>query len=199
MRTPSNLPSPGWSYEDQALYYTANVLSGLLVGVKPASIPRTIALMSPAENVVASGPFRREHFGVAGDGSYQFRKTSKRSSALTAGYVMARNSASRYSAKQAATPKWRLLDNGTLHLSMEAFYFQSEHGLSPWSFQGVDYAHMVGRSALEFGGTADSGTSVQYRVYSRWSELGLILWSLARNIPHPQLLSLFPPDWKLRA
>jgi hypothetical protein len=155
--------------------------------------------MSPAEDVVATGPFRREHFGVAGDGSYQFRKISKRSSALTAGYVMARNSASRYNARQAATPKWRSMDWGTLHLSMEAFYFQSEQGLSPWSFQGVDYAHMVGRSALEFGGTANSGTSVQYRVFSQWSELGLVLWSLARNIPHPQLLGLFPQEWKTRA
>ena len=147
---------------------------------------------------MASGPFRMDHFGVSGDGRYSVLKPSRKSSSLTKGFAVIQNEVRRQSAKRAVTPMWRALDQGSLHLSMEAFYFQSQHGLHPWAFERIDYAHMVGRSVLEFGGTADSRESVQYRVTSPWSELGLVLWSRARNVPHPHLLTLFPEDWRAR-
>jgi hypothetical protein len=85
-----------------------------------------------------------------------------------------------------------------MYLSMEAFYFQSQLGVLPWAYVGVEYAHMVTRGILEFGGTDDGGYAAQFRVVSPWSELGLILWSHALNIPHPQLLTLSPKDWLLK-
>ena len=44
---------------------------------------------------------------------------------------------------------------------------------------------MVARNIVEFGGTADSGDNVRYRVASPWSEMSLVLWSLARKVRHP--------------
>jgi len=168
------------------------------MGVTPQPITRTIALMSPRENVVASGPFRRDHFGLAGDGSYSALKPSRKSSAITKGFAMIHNEVKRQGSKRASTPMWRPLDNGVINLSMEALYLQSDQGVLPWAYDGTDYAHMISRSVLEFGGTADSRNRVQYRITSAWSELALVLWSLARKIPHPQLLILFPEQWQAR-
>lgn len=155
MRMPPIGPT-AWTYDDDALFHTAQVLAGLLSGVSPQPIPRTIALMSPRENVVASGPFRRDHFGLAGDGSYSALKPSRKSSAITKGFAMIHNEVKRQGAKRASTPMWRPLDKGVMHLSMEALYLQSDQGVLPWAYDGIDYAHMISRSVLEFGGTADS-------------------------------------------
>jgi hypothetical protein len=69
---------------------------------------------------------------------------------------MIHNEVKRQGAKRASTPMWRPLDKGVMHLSMEALYLQSDQGVLPWAYDGIDYAHMISRSVLEFGGTADS-------------------------------------------
>ena len=187
-----------WTYEDDALFYTTQVLAGLLAGVRPQPIPRTIALMSPTDNLVASGPFSRFFFGTSGDGSYSVMRTSRGSSAFTVGFSMIHNQIRKQGAKRAVTPQWRPLDQGLMHLSMDAFYFQADEGVLPFAYEGIDYAQMVARNIVEFGGTADSGNNVRYRVTSPWSEMSLVLWSLARKVPHPHLLTLFPPDWQAK-
>jgi hypothetical protein len=108
MRMPPMEPSStGWTYDDDALFYNAHVLAGLLVGVRPQPIPRTIALRNPHEDVVASGPFRRDYFGTSGDGSYSVLSTRGKASVLTQGYVLFHNEVKRRGAKRAMTPMWR--------------------------------------------------------------------------------------------
>ena len=121
MRMPPIGPD-AWSYEDDALFYTAQVLAGLLAGVPPQPIPRTIALMSPTENLVASGPFSRLLFGTSGDGRYSVMRTRKGSSAFTVGFSMIHNEIRRQGAKRATTPQWRPLDQGVMHRSMGALF-----------------------------------------------------------------------------
>ena len=199
MRTPRNLPSTGWTSEDQALYYTAQVLGGLLSGVSPQPIPRRIATRGIGEDLVATGPCRREHSPQKGDGNGAVSKPPKHASGPTTGVSAVGNSVGRQKAKRTNTPKWRPLDSGAIYLSMKTIYFQTTSGLSPWPYDGIDYAHMVGRGVFEFGAVRDGNDSVEYRVFSPWSELALILWALARSIPHPHLLNLFPPEWRSRA
>jgi hypothetical protein len=199
MRTPRNLPSTGWTSEDEALYYTAQVFGGLLSGVSPQPIRRRIATRGIDEDLVATGPCRREHSPQSADAHCAVSKTPRHASTVTSGVLAVGNSGGRQKTKRTSTPKWRPLDSGSVHLSMKAIYFQTTSGLSSWPYDGIDYAHMVGRGILEFGGVGDGGNCVEYRVFSPWSELALILWALARSIPHPHLLNLFPPEWRSRA
>lgn len=199
MRTPRNLPSTGWTSEDEALYYTAQVFGGLLSGVSPQPIRRRIATRGIGEDLVATGPCRRELARQSGDANWAVSKTPKHVSPPTTGVLAVGYSVGRQKAKRKSAPKWRPLDSGSMYLSMKAIYFQTTSGLSPWPYDGIDHAHMVGRGVLEFGAVRDGNDSVEYRVFSPWSELALILWALARTIPHPHLLNLFPPEWRSRA
>jgi hypothetical protein len=199
MRTPRNLPSTGWTSEDEALYYTAQVFGGLLSGVNPQPIRRRIATRGIGEDLVVTGPCRRELARQSGDANCAVGKTPRHVSTPTTGVLAVGNSVGRQKAKRKNAPKWRPLDSGSMYLSMKAIYFQTTSGLSPWPYDGIDYAHMVGRGVLEFGAVREGNDTVEYRVFSPWSELALILWALARSIPHPHLLNLFPPEWRSRA
>jgi hypothetical protein len=73
-----------------------------------------------------------------------------------------------------------------MHLSMQSIYFQSNQGLSPWDYEGIDSAHTVARGILEFGGVAQSGENVQYRVTSAWSARDFLNSSPSiTEFPHP--------------
>ena len=148
MRTPRNLPSTGWTSEDEALYYTAQVFGGLLSGVSPQRIRRRIATEGIGEDLVVTGPCRRELARQSGDANCAVGKTPRHASTPTTGDLAVGNSVGRQKAKRKNAPKWRPLDSGSMYLSMKAIYFQTTNGLSPWPYDGIDYAHMVGRESL---------------------------------------------------
>ena len=166
MRTPRNLPSAGWTSEDEALYYTAQVFGGLLSGVSPQPIRRRVATKGIGEDLVVTGPCRRELARQSGDANCAVGKTARHASTPTKGDLAVGNSVGRQKAKRKNAPKWRPLDSGSMYLSMKAIYFQTTNGLSPCPYDGIDYAHMVGRGVLEFGAVREGNDRVEYRVFS---------------------------------
>jgi hypothetical protein len=187
-----------WTYEDEVLYYTFVVLCRLRSGQELAPVSRTFALMDPYEHLVASGPYRRQFFGSLGNAQY-YHQVNRSGSVVLMGVTAIGNSTRRQRAEEDATLLWRPLDEGLLHVSPVALYFQSASGIVPWAFAGIDYVQMIDRCCLEFGGTADSGNRIQHRVASAWAELVLVLWAFSRNVPHAQFPVLFPPEWRARA
>ena len=100
MRTPRNLPSTGWTSEDEALYYTAQVFGGLLSGVSPQPIRRRIATRGIGEDLVATGPCRRELPRQSGDANCAVGKPPKHASTPTTGVSAVGNSVGRQKAKR---------------------------------------------------------------------------------------------------
>ncbi len=148
---------------------------------------------------MASGPYRRDYFGPAGDGTYSTHAFHHRDTVLTLSAKAVANSRRRHRAREEAADRWRPLDSGTFYVSTRALFFESWTGVRRWSLGGIDAAYMTARSQFRFTGVSDQGYEVHWLVTSAWAELAFALWALTCRVPHPHLLTLFPEEWRARA
>lgn len=194
--SPAGIP---WTYEDEVLHYTAVVLDSRRRGAALVPVLHTFPLDDPDEFMVASGPYRRDYFGPAGDGTYLTQNYHHRDTLLTVSAKALSNSRSRHRARAEAAHRWRPLDTGTFYVSTRSLYFESWSGVRGWSLGGIETAYMTARSQFRFTGVSDQGNEVHWLVTSAWAELAFALWALTRAVPHPHLLELFPDEWRERA
>ncbi len=188
-----------WSYEDEALYYTAVALDRLRRGLELEPDLHTFPLDDPDEYIVASGPYRRYFFGPAGGSTVLTHSYHSRDPMSLKNVTAVVNSLTRPQAEREVEQQWRSLDSGTLYVSNASLYFETWGGVRPWSFEGIDVAYMTARSQFRFNGSSDQGNDVHWLVTSAWAELGFALWAVTRSVPHPHLLTLFPEEWRARA
>jgi hypothetical protein len=194
--SPAEIP---WTYEDEALHYTAVVLDSRKRGAALEPALHTFPLDDPDEFMVASGPYRRDYFGPAGDGTYLAHAYHHRDTLLAMSAKALSNSRQRRVARDETAHRWLPLDEGTFYVSTRSLYFESWSAVREWSFGGIEAACMTARSRFRFIGVSDLGDEVHWLVTSAWAELAFALWALNRAVPHPHLLSLFPDEWRDRA
>jgi hypothetical protein len=99
------------------------------------------------------------------------------------------NARARRRAAEAATPMWRPVDQGGVHVSLHGFYLtDGHHGFRRFGWHHIVQASVVEPGCLHFHATTDEGPA-DFLLRSDWAELAFVLWALARNPHHPQLLA----------
>lgn len=199
-----------WSGHDSALWHTCEIATDLVHRRPVVAGLEVLAPFPPAppdDRFWASGPFALSDLRAAGDGSYVhnsgfFFATGALGLAATAATAVGRaagNANRRRAAEAAATPRWTVIDSGTVYVAPSSFTMHSVHGLFAWPYDGIHAAQMVGPGQLHFQGQSESG-AVSWVLASDWAELVFVSWALRRHPRHPQLVSggWLPPGWLAR-
>lgn len=158
----------------------------------------------PDNRIVLASPFELFSYEAAGDGTYVrndgfFFATGGIGLGLTAASMIGRaagNSARRQAAQDAATPRWRVIDQGYVYINQYGFFLRTPTDLLRWMWGSIETARMIDRRQFAMLGNSSSGR-VNYVVSSDAAELLFAFWALARQPQHPQLAQRvwLLPEW----
>ena len=197
-----------WTDHDSALWYTWDILTKLHQGESQSlplvAVPFAMQLGGYDERILASHEYAMAEWSAVGDGSYLHNggfllATGGPGVALSAAVLGARAIGNAKRKRQAiadSQPRWVWNTRGCIHVSTHGFYLQTPNGLLPWSWPPIDMTQMVAPATVWIQGQSDRGR-ISWLIRSIWAELVFVLWALARNPHHPQLIdgSWLPPGW----
>lgn len=200
-----------WSERDDAIWRTCAIVSDLLGGrLAPRPIiPATFALTinPPHERLLAQGKYQASLL-VAGDGTYirksgwavGFGPVGIALAGATLGAQVVGNKRRKSRAIRDLQPRWKAVDQGTLHIGTEGFYLQGPGGLRSWPWHSVLEADLIGSTGVFAFRGASSENQELWRLTTVWAELLFVLWALRMNRHHPRIVGAnwLPPDHDAR-
>lgn len=202
-------PTSKWTHRDSALWHTCEIAVELVAGRPPQPLQEIAAPFPPRfhveERYWAAGPFQLLDYAAAGDGSYYhddswFFAWGPGAIVATLAHAAGKaigNSYRQRAAETAATPRWTVIEQGTVYVTGYGFYMHTSSRLFSWCWSGISVASMVEPGAMQMQGDTDDGRTISWILRSDWAELVFITWAFARHPRHMQLVdgSWLPPGW----
>lgn len=197
-----------WGPYDTALWHTCAVLHAVrtntLQTLPAVGVPFAMQLGGQYQKIFGSGAMALLGWESPGDGSYYrsegfFMATGRGGLALTAGAAgirAMRNASRKREAAALAEPRWMPIDSGVVHVGTHGFYLQSTRGFFAWDWESIHSAQVADMGKVWIQGQSSAGP-ISWILESHWAELAFVLWAMARNPQHPQLIGAawLPPHW----